>query len=172
MKSLVTGMMLAAAGALIAPLQAQQHPAPQGAHAAPGGHAAGAMAPAMATHMHMMDSLGARMDTAIALMNRATGEARTPAMQEVLRELVAAHKAMLLHMREMASHHPMADSAASPRNAAPAPDARRSASRLDESTTEVTGADPVARDYSRPASTARVGSRTQSRKLPSYILAS
>ena len=110
MKSLVSGMALVAAAALTAPLAAQQHAAPQAAHA-PGGHAPGAMAPAMAAHVHRMDSLGARLDTAVARMNRATGEARTPAMQDVLRELVAAHKEMLSHMGEMASHHPMGDNA-------------------------------------------------------------
>lgn len=108
MKSLVTGFVLAAATVAAGPLAAQQHPAPQG------GHAPGAMAPAMAAHMHAMDSLGARLDTAVARMNRATGDARTPAMQDVLRELVAAHKAMHAHMSEMASHHPMADSTRMP----------------------------------------------------------
>ena len=106
MKSLVTGMVLVAAAALTAPLAAQQDPAtPQRAHAA------GAMAPAMAAHMHAMDSLAARLDTAVARMNRATGDARTTAMQDVLRELVAAHKEMHTHMAGMSSHRPMADSA-------------------------------------------------------------
>lgn len=113
MKSLVTGMVLTAAAALTAPLDAQQHPA------TPQPHTAGARAPAMA-HMHTMDSLGARLDSAVARMNRATGEARTPAMQDVLRELATAHRAMRTHMTEMhrhmsemmATHHPMADSAA------------------------------------------------------------
>ena len=106
MKSPVTGTVLVAAAALATPLAAQQHPVtPQRPHAG------GAMAPAMATHMHAMDSLGVRLDSAVSRMNRATGDARTTAMQEVLRELVTAHKAMHTHMSEMASHHPMADSA-------------------------------------------------------------
>jgi uncharacterized protein (DUF4415 family) len=99
-------MVLTSAVALAAPLGAQQHPAtPQRPQAA------GAMMPAMASHMHTMDSLSARLDTAVARMNRATGEARTTAMQDVLRELVAAQKAMHTHMSEMASHHQMGDSA-------------------------------------------------------------
>jgi len=105
MKAFVTGVVVAGV-TFAAPLAAQQHPA-----ASERPHVAGAMAPGMAAHMHTMDSLGARLDTAVARMNRATGEARTPAMQDVLRELVAAHKMMHMHMREMAGHHSMADSA-------------------------------------------------------------
>jgi hypothetical protein len=105
MKAFVTGVVVAGA-AFTAPLAAQLHPAPSERP-----HVAGAMAPDMAAHMHMMDSLGARLDTAVARMNRATGEASTPAMQDVLRELVAAHKMMHMHMREMAGHRSMADSA-------------------------------------------------------------
>lgn len=106
MKVLTPGILLVAATALAAPLQGQQHPAPHS------GHAPGAMAPGMAEHMRAMDSLGARLDTAVARMNRATGEARTPAMQDVLRELVAAHKEMHSHMSMMAGHHAPGDSAA------------------------------------------------------------
>ena len=59
-------------------------------------------------------------------MNRAAGDARTAAMQDVLRELVAAHKAMHAHMSQMASHHPMGDSAGmQPRMPRPAPGAIR-----------------------------------------------
>lgn len=105
MKSLVTGMALAAAVTLTGRLDAQQHAAPQG------GHPAGAMAPPMAAHVQRMATLDARLDSAVARMNRATGDARTGAMQDVLRELVAAHKEMMGHMGEMASHHPMPDSA-------------------------------------------------------------
>ena len=105
MKALsITGLLLAGA-AITTPVAGQQHAAPER------GNAAGAMKPAMTAHMQAMDSLGARLDSAVARMNRATGDARTPAMQDVLRELVAAHKGMHAHMREMASHHPMADSA-------------------------------------------------------------
>jgi uncharacterized protein (DUF4415 family) len=105
MKTLLTGLVLAGA-AFTTPLAAQQHPVPAA------GHAAGAGMPAMSAHMHTMDSLSARLDTAVARMNRATGEARTSAMQDVLRELVAAHRQMHAHMSMMASHHPMGDSVA------------------------------------------------------------
>ena len=106
MKSLRALLVLAGAAAST-PLAAQQHPAPAA------GHSAGAGMPAMAAHMHTMDSLSARLDTAVARMNRATGDARTTAMQDVLRELVAAHKEMHAHMGAMASHHP-AEGAAMP----------------------------------------------------------
>ena len=104
MKTPLAPIAVAAAISLTGPLAAQQHP-----HPGPGA-AARQMAAHMAAHMQMMDSLEARLDSAVARMNRASGEARTPAMQDLLRELVAGHKAMHAHMREMASHHPMADS--------------------------------------------------------------
>ena len=119
MKSLRAVLALVGA-ALTTPLAAQQHPAP-----APG-HAPGAGMAAIAAHMHTMDSLGVRLDTAVARMNRAAGDARTAAMQDVLRELVAAHKAMHAHMSQMAGHHPMGDSAGmQPRMPRPAPGAVR-----------------------------------------------
>jgi hypothetical protein len=98
-------MLVMVATAFPIPLVAQQQPAPAA------GHAPGAGMHAMAAHMHAMDSLGARLDTAVARMNRATGDARTAAMQDVLRELVASHKEMHAHMAGMASHHAMGDSA-------------------------------------------------------------
>jgi hypothetical protein len=110
MKLFVAGATLTAVMALTPRLDAQQHSMPPGAQGQ-AAHAVGAMAPPMAAHMHTMDSLGARLDTAVARMNRAAGDARTAAMQDVLRELVAAHKEMHAHMSQMASQHAMGDSA-------------------------------------------------------------
>ena len=81
---------------LASPLAAQQAghtPSP------PAGQPAGMMA-----HMRAMDSLGVRVDSALARMNRTTGEARVSAMADVLNALGAERREMHAHMREMQAH--------------------------------------------------------------------
>ncbi len=89
-----TTTLVAAALALTAPLAAQQ---PGHAPAKPHAQASGMMR----MDMRMMDSLDARLDSAMARMNRSSGDARVAAMADALNALVAGHKAMHAHMREM-----------------------------------------------------------------------
>lgn len=84
---------LVATFALAAPLAAQQPKSTTSkAHAT---------APGMMMHMQAMDSAGARLDSAVARMNQSTGDARNAAMADVLNALVAEHKMMHAHMKEM-----------------------------------------------------------------------
>jgi len=96
----ITGVALVATVGLAGPLAAQQ-----GGHApSPAAGQAPAMMAHMHAHMHTMDSLGVRVDSALARMNRSTGDTKVNAMAEVLNALVAERKAMHAHMREMQSH--------------------------------------------------------------------
>lgn len=61
----------------------------------------------MARHQAMMaehEQTMARMDSLTATMNETTGDARVEAMAALLNELVAQHRAMHEHMREMMMH--------------------------------------------------------------------
>jgi hypothetical protein len=61
----------------------------------------------MARHQAMMaehEQMMARVDSLAAAMNEAGGEARVDAMTALLNELVAQHRAMHDHMREMMMH--------------------------------------------------------------------
>jgi hypothetical protein len=92
----ISGAALIATLALAGPLTAQQTrqaPAQSAAHSS-----------SMMAHMRAMDSLGVRVDSALARMNRATGEARVTAMAEVLNALGAERREMHAHMREMQAH--------------------------------------------------------------------
>jgi TolA-binding protein len=60
----------------------------------------------MARHQEMMaeqQEMMARVDSLTAVMNEASGEARIDAMTALLNELVAQHRAMHEHMKEMMS---------------------------------------------------------------------
>ena len=92
---------LVAAIAVAAPLAAQQ---PRVAAPKAGAPKAGTPAPKMMVDMKGMDSLEIRLDSAVALMNRSTGDAKTAAMADVLNALVAHHKAMHAHMQDMQGH--------------------------------------------------------------------
>src|SRR5688572_20207110 len=96
MKKSISTVALVATFALAGPLAAQQVQ-----HRS--SHDAG-QASSMAAHMRDMDSLGTRVDSAIGLMNRSTGEARVNAMALALNALVAERKAMQAHMHQMHSH--------------------------------------------------------------------
>jgi hypothetical protein len=88
--------MVTALLAVAAPLSAQQ-PAPAAKMAPP--------AAAMKMDMKMMDSMNARLDSAVARMNRTTGDARVNAMADVLNALVAEHRMMHAHMEGMMGEH-------------------------------------------------------------------
>ena len=121
MRISATAVALIATLAVAAPLSAQQ-PAPGTKMGPPGA--------AMKMDMKMMDSMNAGLDSAVARMNRSTGEARVSAMAEVINALVAEHRMMHAHMQhEMGDHvdgvpvmkHPMPgmahpDSAGHPRH--------------------------------------------------------
>ena len=92
----ISATALVAAFGLAAPLSAQ------GTGQAPSQPAG--QASSMMEHMRRMDSLESHLDTAVAMMNRTTGEARVKAMTEALNTLVAERKAMHTHMHEMQSH--------------------------------------------------------------------
>jgi len=102
------GAALVATLAVAAPLSAQQ-PAP--------GAKMGPPAAAMQMDMKMMDSMNARLDSAVARMNTTTGDARVSAMADVINALVAEHRMMHAHMQMMggkmggmpAMGHPMPD---------------------------------------------------------------
>ena len=85
------GAALVAALAVAAPLSAQQ-PAPAAKMGPP---AAG-----MQMDMKMMDSMNARLDSAVARMNRTAGDARVSAMADVINALVAEHRMMHAHMHQ------------------------------------------------------------------------
>ena len=88
-----------AALALSASIAAAQQPTPP---PRPDRYPGGMMGPeGMATHMQMMDSLNARLDTLVHRMNRAAGERKVTAMAEVITELVAQRKVMHQHMGRM-----------------------------------------------------------------------
>jgi hypothetical protein len=55
--------------------------------------------------MRMMDSLNTRLDSLVARMNAATGEAKVPAMADVINELVAQRRAMHTRMGGMMDSH-------------------------------------------------------------------
>lgn len=90
------GAALIAALVAAAPLSAQQ-PAPPAKMGPP---AAG-----MKMDMKMMDSMDARLDSAVARMNRTTGDARVTAMADVINALVAEHRMMHAHMQQMMGEH-------------------------------------------------------------------
>jgi hypothetical protein len=93
--------LTAALAALVlgAPIVAAQQPTPP---QRPDGQPGGMMGPErVAAHMHMMDSLNARLDTLVSRMNGATGSRKVTAMADVINEQVAQRKAMHEHMRRM-----------------------------------------------------------------------
>ena len=90
------GAALIAALVVAAPLSAQQ-PAPPAKMGPP---AAG-----MKMDMKRMDSMDARLDSAVARMNRTTGDARVTAMADVINALVAEHRMMHAHMQQMMGEH-------------------------------------------------------------------
>ena len=51
--------------------------------------------------MRVMDSMNARLDTLLGRMNRASGNAKVPAMAQVINELVAQRRVMQKHMHQM-----------------------------------------------------------------------
>jgi hypothetical protein len=66
----------------------------------------------MARHQEMMaqhEQTMAHMDSLAAAMNESTGNARIDAMAALLNELVAQHRAMHEHMREMMMHRMMGE---------------------------------------------------------------
>lgn len=73
--------------------------------------------------MQTMDSLNARLDTLVARMNRATGDAKVAAMAVVITELVAQRKAMQADMRQRMRSRPgmMRPMMRAPPPGAPAP---------------------------------------------------
>ena len=93
MRNFVLGATLAASLAAAGSLAAQAH-VPPAAAPAPG------MA-MMTAHLRTMDSLMARLDSAVARMTHTRDDVT---MAGVLGELVAGQKAMHAHMREMARH--------------------------------------------------------------------
>jgi hypothetical protein len=61
----------------------------------------------MARHQEMMaqhEQMMARMDSLAAAMNESTGDAKVDAMTGLLNEIVAQHRAMHEHMRQMMMH--------------------------------------------------------------------
>lgn len=85
------GAALVATLTVAAPLAAQQ-PAPAARMGPP---AAG-----MQMDMKMMDSMNAKLDSAVARMNATTGDARVSAMADVINALVAEHRMMHEHMHQ------------------------------------------------------------------------
>jgi predicted transcriptional regulator len=55
----------------------------------------------MQQQMRVMDSMNARLDTLVQRMNRASGNAKVPAMAQVINELVSQRRAMQRHMHRM-----------------------------------------------------------------------
>ena len=92
-----TGVALIAALVIAAPLSAQQ-PAPPAKMGPPA-------AEMMKMDMQMMDSMNARLDSAVARMNRTSGDARVTAMADVINALVAEHRMMHAHMQQMMGEH-------------------------------------------------------------------
>jgi hypothetical protein len=97
----------AIAGALVAPLAltaslSAQQPAPPAKMGPP---AAGMKMDMPKMDMQMMDSMHARLDSAVARMNRTTGDARVTAMVDVLNALVSEQRMMHAHMQKMMGEH-------------------------------------------------------------------
>ena len=66
----------------------------------------------MAQHQQMMarhEQMMARMDSLAAAMNESTGGDKVDAMAALLNEMVAQHRAMHEHMREMMMHRMMGE---------------------------------------------------------------
>jgi hypothetical protein len=95
------GAALVATLALAAPLSAQQ-PAPPAKMGPP---AAGTKMDMPKMNMQMMDSMHARLDSAVARMNRTTGDARVTAMADVINALVSEQRMMHAHMQQMMGEH-------------------------------------------------------------------
>jgi hypothetical protein len=93
----ISATTLLATLAVAAPLSAQQPGPPAARVAAP--------APDMQAHMRMMDSMSARRDSAMARVNRTTGEARVNALADALNALVDEQRMMHAHMKEMMGEH-------------------------------------------------------------------
>lgn len=92
MRKAISGVALVATFALAGPLAAQQaeHTSSQATSQA-----------GMMAHMREMDSLATHVDSALALMNRTTGESRVNAIVQVLNALAAERMAMHAHMHRM-----------------------------------------------------------------------
>ena len=101
MRISVFGTALVATVALAASLSAQQ-PAPPAKPAPP---AAGMKMGMPKMDMQMMDSMHARLDSAVARMNRTTGDARESAMADVINALVSEQRMMHAHMQQMMGEH-------------------------------------------------------------------
>ena len=101
MRISVFGTALVATVALAASLSAQQ-PAPPAKPAPP---AAGMKMGMPKMDMQMMDSMHARLDSAVARMNRTTGDARVSAMADVINALVSEQRMMHAHMQHMMGEH-------------------------------------------------------------------
>ena len=84
------------------PLVAQQ---PQQGMPMDSSHPGTRMGMGMQQQMRAMDSMTVRLDTLVARMNRATGNAKVTAMAQVINELVAQRRAMQAHMHQMMQSH-------------------------------------------------------------------